>query len=59
MVSHELGSIFALADRLLFLDAQSKTMTALGPPSDLLQHGPPGVQTFLRRGAAQSGTHAP
>ncbi|MDM7944126.1 MAG: ATP-binding cassette domain-containing protein [Hydrogenophaga sp.] len=59
MVSHELGSIFALADRLLFLDAQSKTMTALGPPDDLLHHGPPGVQTFLRRGAGQPETHTP
>ena len=53
MVSHELGSIFALADRLLFLDAQTKTMTALGPPDELLHHGPPGVQAFLRRGASE------
>ena len=53
MVSHELGSIFALADRVLFLDAQTKTMTALGPPDELLHHGPPGVQAFLRRGAKQ------
>lgn len=53
MVSHELGSIFALADRLLFLDAETKTMTALGPPDDLLHNGPPGVQVFLRRGAPQ------
>jgi phospholipid/cholesterol/gamma-HCH transport system ATP-binding protein len=53
MVSHELASIFALADRLLFLDAQTKTMTALGPPQDLLQDGPEGVQTFLRRGATR------
>ncbi len=52
MVSHELDSIFALADRLLFLDAGSKTMTALGPPRELLRDGPEGVQTFLRRGAA-------
>lgn len=52
MVSHELDSIFALADRLLFLDAQSKTMTALGPPKALRQDGPPEVQRFLRRGAA-------
>lgn len=51
MVSHELASIFALADRLLFLDAQTKTMTALGPPQDLLHDGPEGVQHFLRRGA--------
>ncbi|MDO8906745.1 MAG: ATP-binding cassette domain-containing protein [Hydrogenophaga sp.] len=52
MVSHELASIFALADRLLFLDAQTKTMTALGPPQDLLSDGPEGVQNFLRRGVA-------
>jgi phospholipid/cholesterol/gamma-HCH transport system ATP-binding protein len=49
MVSHELASIFALADRVLFLDAQTRTMTALGPPNELLQSGPPGVQSFLRR----------
>ena len=51
MVSHELDSIFALADRLLFLDAKTKTMTALGPPRELRQHGPEEVQRFLRRGA--------
>jgi len=55
MVSHELASIFALADRLLFLDAQTKTMTALGPPQTLLSDGPEGVQTFLRRGARHNG----
>jgi phospholipid/cholesterol/gamma-HCH transport system ATP-binding protein len=55
MVSHELASIFALADRLLFLDAQTKTMTALGPPQDLLREGPEGVRNFLRRGAAHGG----
>jgi phospholipid/cholesterol/gamma-HCH transport system ATP-binding protein len=52
MVSHELASIFALADRLLFLDAETKTMTALGPPQNLLREGPEGVRHFLRRGAA-------
>lgn len=55
MVSHELESIFALADRLLFLDAQNKTMTALGPPKELRRHGPEDVQRFLRRGAADPG----
>ncbi|MDR7148567.1 phospholipid/cholesterol/gamma-HCH transport system ATP-binding protein [Hydrogenophaga palleronii] len=55
MVSHELASIFALADRLLFLDAQTKTMTALGPPRNLLREGPEGVRNFLRRGAAHDG----
>jgi len=55
MVSHELDSIFAVADRVLFLDAKSKTMTALGPPRELQQHGPDHVQEFLRRGAAAPG----
>jgi phospholipid/cholesterol/gamma-HCH transport system ATP-binding protein len=51
MVSHELESIFTVADRLLFLDAETKTMTALGPPQELRRSGPEGVQNFLRRGA--------
>ena len=59
MVSHELESIFALADRLLFLDAQSKTMTALGPPKELRRNGPEEVQRFLRRGAAPAGQKEP
>lgn len=54
MVSHELDSIFAVADRALFLDAESKTMTALGPPRELRQNGPPHVRSFLRGGAAAS-----
>ncbi|MDP3252632.1 MAG: ATP-binding cassette domain-containing protein [Hydrogenophaga sp.] len=54
MVSHELESIFTVADRLLFLDAETKTMTALGPPKELRRSGPEGVQTFLRRGASPS-----
>ncbi len=50
MVTHELDSIFAVADRALYLDAQEKTMTALDTPSALLQHGPEPVRRFLRRG---------
>lgn len=58
LVTHDLPSIFAVADRALFLDAQEKTMTALGPPDELLDHGPAAVQVFLRRGrpAADQGT---
>jgi phospholipid/cholesterol/gamma-HCH transport system ATP-binding protein len=53
MVSHDLESIFNVADRALFLDAASKTMTALGPPRELQASGPPGVQAFFhRRGQA-------
>ncbi|MGE0348573.1 ABC transporter ATP-binding protein [Hydrogenophaga sp.] len=58
MVSHELESIFALADRLLFLDARSKTMTALGPPKALRSNGPEDVQRFLRRGAVPNAKEA-
>lgn len=50
MVSHELASIFAVADRALFLDAQSKTMIALDSPQRLLEQGPEPVREFLRRG---------
>src|SRR6185436_3429892 len=52
MVSHELHSIFKVADRVLFLDADEKTMTALDSPQALLDHGPEKVQRFLRRGEA-------
>ena len=51
MVSHELDSIFAVADRALFLDADTRTMTALDAPTALRDHGPPAVQGFLRREA--------
>lgn len=50
MVSHELDSIFTVADRLLFLDAQEKTMTALDAPQALKEHGPDTVRRFLGRG---------
>jgi phospholipid/cholesterol/gamma-HCH transport system ATP-binding protein len=49
MVTHELDSIFAVADRALFLDADEKTMTALDSPEALLAHGPDKVRAFLRR----------
>ena len=51
MVTHEIGSVFAVADRVLFLDEREKTMTALGPPGELLEHGPAAVRAFLRSGA--------
>jgi phospholipid/cholesterol/gamma-HCH transport system ATP-binding protein len=36
IVTHELASIFRIADRVVYLDAASHTMTALGPPQQLL-----------------------
>ncbi len=53
MVTHEISSVFEVADRALFLDDQSKTMTALGPPRDLLAHGPAAVRLFLRQGVGE------
>jgi phospholipid/cholesterol/gamma-HCH transport system ATP-binding protein len=53
MVSHELDSIFAVADRALFLDAETKTMAALDAPEVLRDHGPPQVREFLRPARAQ------
>ena len=52
MVTHELASIFAVADRALFLDANTKTMTALDSPQTLRDSGPAAVQAFLRRDGA-------
>jgi phospholipid/cholesterol/gamma-HCH transport system ATP-binding protein len=50
MVTHENASIFAVADRALYLDPLAHTMTALGPPRELLVHGPAEVRAFLQRG---------
>lgn len=49
MVTHELDSLFAVADRALFLDAGLKTMTALDAPRQLLETGPQTVRDFLHR----------
>ncbi len=52
MVTHEIASVMTVADRVLFLDAQSRTMTALDTPQQLLQHGPEPVRRFLQPGRA-------
>lgn len=50
IVSHELPSLFAIADDGIFLDAQSKTGIAHGSPSALREQcNDPQVQAFLRR----------
>jgi phospholipid/cholesterol/gamma-HCH transport system ATP-binding protein len=50
VVSHDLASIFKIADRALFLDIEHKTMTALGSPAELREHPPsPEVHRFLTR----------
>ena len=50
VVSHDLASIFRIADRALFLDISTRTMTALGAPAEL-RDAPPNdeVRRFLTR----------
>jgi phospholipid/cholesterol/gamma-HCH transport system ATP-binding protein len=53
LVSHDLPSIFALADDALFLDGERRTMIARGRPEELRDHCPdPKVRAFLTRGRA-------
>ena len=50
IVTHDLESIFRIADRALFLDIDTQTMTALGPPAELRDNPPnPQVHQFLTR----------
>src|SRR6267142_2323363 len=51
IVTHELASIFAIGTNSVFLDAASRTMTAIGPPKVLRDQSPdPDVRAFLTRG---------
>jgi phospholipid/cholesterol/gamma-HCH transport system ATP-binding protein len=59
VVTHELASIFTIADDSLFLDAETRTAIAKGPPKELLEHSEdPKVHRFLTRGEDES-TGAP
>jgi phospholipid/cholesterol/gamma-HCH transport system ATP-binding protein len=50
VVSHDLDSIFKIADRAVFLDIEKKTMTALGNPAELRDNPPSEeVHRFLTR----------
>jgi phospholipid/cholesterol/gamma-HCH transport system ATP-binding protein len=51
VVTHELSSIFAIADNSVFLDAAAKKVGAIGPPSRLLEDGEENVRRFLSRSA--------
>ncbi|WPJ96382.1 ATP-binding cassette domain-containing protein [Coraliomargarita algicola] len=52
VVTHELASIFAIADTALFLDVESKTALCDGNPNDLIDDPDtdPKVRQFLTRG---------
>jgi phospholipid/cholesterol/gamma-HCH transport system ATP-binding protein len=52
IVSHELQSIFAVADRVIMLDGRSKSIIGTGKPEDLRDHSPnPSVRQFFNRQA--------
>ena len=51
VVTHELASIFTIADNSVFLDPEEKTMIAIGNPTMLLSDSPnEKVRNFLSRG---------
>jgi phospholipid/cholesterol/gamma-HCH transport system ATP-binding protein len=60
VVSHDLASIFRVADRAVFLDITEKTMTALGAPAELRDHPPSEeVKRFLSRSSGPDAASAP
>jgi phospholipid/cholesterol/gamma-HCH transport system ATP-binding protein len=60
IVSHDLASIFKIADRALFLDIKQKTMTALGTPAELRDNPPSEeVHQFLTRSVSDNVAPAP
>ena len=53
VVTHELASIFAIADNAVFVDADARTQTALGNPRELRDNPPTKkVGEFLARGSS-------
>jgi phospholipid/cholesterol/gamma-HCH transport system ATP-binding protein len=55
MVTHELASIFAIGTNSVFLDPETKTMIASGPPKQLLAESrDPKVIRFLTRGETEN-----
>ena len=54
VVTHELASIFLIADDSIFLDAETRTVRAQGNPKELLEHTTDAkLKTFLTRGAEE------
>jgi len=49
IVTHELDSIFAVADRAIFLDAKTKTAGAIGSPKELRESENADIRNFLSR----------
>jgi phospholipid/cholesterol/gamma-HCH transport system ATP-binding protein len=51
IVTHELSSIFAITDRVIMLDKQSKTIIATGRPEELRESDDSAVRRFFNRQA--------
>lgn len=49
VVSHELASIFSIADRAIMLDKQTQGVLAIGPPLTLASHSDPRISHFFNR----------
>src|SRR5215467_15330402 len=59
VVTHELASIFTIGDSGVFLDAETKTMLAVGDPKVLRDSAAePKIRAFLRRGEEADTTTA-
>ena len=57
VVTHELASIFTIADNSVFLDPNTRTMRANGNPREMLKDSTdPAVQEFLTRGEKSAPT---
>jgi phospholipid/cholesterol/gamma-HCH transport system ATP-binding protein len=55
IVTHELESIFSIADNCVFLDPETKTQLATGKPLELREHSEIfAVRNFLNRGTLQA-----
>ena len=53
VVTHDLASIFAIADHAIFVDSSSRSVRAEGNPNELLKvSNDPNLREFLTRGAA-------
>jgi phospholipid/cholesterol/gamma-HCH transport system ATP-binding protein len=51
VVTHELASIFAIGNNSVFLNVETRTMSASGDPNELLAHSTdPNLRHFLTRG---------
>jgi phospholipid/cholesterol/gamma-HCH transport system ATP-binding protein len=52
VVTHELASIYAIADRVALIDARTHRLAATGPPAEIRDHAEdPWVRGFFRREA--------